>query len=66
MEPGEGARLVQGWWVWTPEPVPVPDLLLAASGATGGGWRFCADRTCRTLGAEPGAPVRLAPCPGDP
>lgn len=61
MEPGDDARLEDGWWVWHPG-TEVPALVLAASGATGGGWTFCADGACRVLGAEAGAPVRIAPC----
>ena len=38
------------------------DLALAASGATPSGWDLCAEGVCRTLGAEPGPPVRIAPC----
>jgi hypothetical protein len=34
MEPGEGAVLQGGWWVWSPD-LSVRSLLLAASGATG-------------------------------
>ena len=64
MEPGEGARLVDGWWEWAPG-LAVPELALAASGATVGGWTLCADGACRTLGAEPGGPVVLRPCDGD-
>lgn len=63
MEPGPGARLVNGWWVWTPAMATVPALELAASGATGGGWRLCDGTRCREIGAEPGAGIRLAPCP---
>jgi hypothetical protein len=64
MEPGEGARLDGGWWVWTPRLPPVPALDLAASGATRGGWLLCADGGCREIGAAPGEAVRLRPCPG--
>lgn len=64
MEPGEGARLQGGWWVWAPALRPLAEVELAASGATGAGWRLCADGTCREIGAEPGAPIRLAPCAG--
>lgn len=64
MDPGPGARLEAGWWVWTPTLAPVPDLTLAASGATGGGWQLCDGTTCREIGADPGAAIRLAPCPG--
>lgn len=62
MEPGEGAVLKDGWWIWSPG-IAVPALSLAASGATGGGWRLCTDQGCRTLGAEAGQPLILAPCP---
>lgn len=63
MDPGPGAVLRGGWWVWAPDLAPVPEIRLAASGATGGGWRLCADGTCRELGAAPGDGIRLAPCP---
>ena len=64
MDPGEGARLEDGWWVWTPTLPPVPALVLAASGATGGGWTLCADGVCRELGATEDEPLVLAPCDG--
>ncbi|MCY1128007.1 DUF1850 domain-containing protein [Frigidibacter sp. RF13] len=64
MEPGEGARLMKGWWVWRPDLAPVSVLTLAASGATGQGWRLCDAVTCREIGAEPGAPIALRPCGG--
>lgn len=64
MDPGEGARLDGDWWVWTPTLPPVPELVLAASGATVGGWTFCADGACRIIGATPGAPIVLRPCAG--
>ena len=41
---------------------PQPELVLAASGATGGGWTLCAAGACRELGATPGAPIRLTAC----
>jgi hypothetical protein len=62
MDPGDGARLVDGWWVWIPKLPPVPELTLAASGATGGGWRICDGIICHEIGAEPGSAVKLAPC----
>ena len=62
MEPGDGAKLVDGWWEW-PGALTVPSLTLAASGATGGGWTLCADGTCRDIGEEAGAPITLRPCP---
>jgi hypothetical protein len=63
MDPGPGARLVDGWWVWTPALPPQPELHRAASGATAGGWRLCAAGSCREIGAEPGATLVLLPCP---
>lgn len=61
MEPGEGARLVDGWWVWRPELKPQPQMALATSGATGGGWRLCSGAICLDM-AETGEPVVLRPC----
>ena len=62
MDPGPGARLEDGWWVWVPDLPPVPGLTLAASGSTGGGWRLCDGATCHEIGAGPGAPITLSPC----
>lgn len=64
MEPGPGAVLQDGWWVWFPD-LSVPALSLAASGATGQGWRLCTDNGCQVVGADPGDPLRLAPCDRD-
>lgn len=63
MDPGPGAVLEGDWWVWTPDLAPLPGITLAASGATGGGWTLCADGTCREIGKDAGAALRLAPCP---
>lgn len=63
MDPGEGARLQDGWWVWSPD-LRVPELWLAASGATGAGWQLCSDGVCHDLGTTAGAALRLAPCGG--
>lgn len=61
MEPGADAVLQDGWWVWSPG-LAVQSLVLAASGATGQGWRLCSDSGCRVLGQDAGAPLLLAPC----
>lgn len=63
MDPAEGARLIDGWWVWTPDVPPVDHLLLAASGETVSAWELCAAGTCIALGAVAGAPIELRPCP---
>lgn len=61
MEPGPDAVWDNGWWV-SPGHVQVPELVLAASGATGGGWTFCADGACRMLGVDAAEPITLRPC----
>lgn len=66
MDPPEGAALRGGFWTYAPDLAPLPILRLAASGATAGGWRLCANGRCRELGAEPGADVTLRPCPDAP
>lgn len=65
MEPPEGAVLKEGWWVYAPEIGPLPQLVLAASGATGSGWTLCAEGRCMEIGAAAGEPVTLEPCSGD-
>ena len=62
MEPPEGAVLRGGAWSYAPDLPPLPRLLLAASGATSGGWRLCAGATCLDLGAAPGGAVEIRPC----
>ena len=66
MEPPEGAVLRDGWWVYRPSLPPVPELALAASGATGEGWRLCAAGDCREIGVAAGAAVRIAACSPEP
>jgi len=63
MEPGEGARRQDGWWVWEPHAAPLAELVLASSGATGSGWMLCAGDDCRELGHDKGEPIVLRPCP---
>ena len=41
MDPPPDAVLRNGAYVYTPHVPPIPDLVLAASGATGGGWTLC-------------------------
>ncbi|MGH7003783.1 MAG: DUF1850 domain-containing protein [Alphaproteobacteria bacterium] len=62
MEPPEGSILADGWWVFTPKVPPQKKLVLASSGATAGGWRFCAGGECRTIGAEAGDPLTIKVC----
>jgi hypothetical protein len=64
MEPGEGAVRQAGWWVWAPDLPVQKSVVLAASGATGSGWRLCSGSTCHEIGAAPGAAIRLEPCGG--
>lgn len=63
MDPGPDARLEAGWWVWAPALPPVPTIMLAASGATGSGWRLCDGMACLEIGALAGEPILLRPCP---
>lgn len=62
MEPPADAVLKDGWWVYRPDLPAQPQLMLAASGATGDGWELCAAGECRTLGASAHAPTVLKPC----
>lgn len=50
MEPPEGARMQDGWWVYQ-VPLRVAELRLASSGATGSGWRLCTAVGCNDIEA---------------
>ncbi len=66
MEPPPHARLENGFYVWTPNAPPFPEIVLRrATGASD--WRLCAAARCAPLGDWLGAdadPVRLRPCAG--
>lgn len=64
MEPGPGGHFEDGWWIWTPDLPPVPELVLAASGETPSAWTLCG-KDCTQLGATSEAPIHVAPCPAD-
>ena len=64
MDPGEGAVLQDGWWVWTPAPLAVDTLVLAASGATGDGWHLCSGGSCHEFGRDAQKPIKISVCPG--
>ena len=65
MEPPPEAVFENGWWVYAPEIPARPEIVLAASGATGAGWSLCAAGRCIELGAAAGEPVQLKPCGGE-
>ena len=62
MEPPPDAVREGRWYVYRPVSPPVARLSLAVSGATGSGWRLCADGGCLVLddllapGTAPSAP----------
>ena len=62
MEPPEHAHLEDGWWVYRPALPPREAVVLAASGATSGGWQLCAGGRCVELGATAGDPVVVKRC----
>jgi hypothetical protein len=64
MEPPDGAVLKDGWWVYAPDLPPQQELLLAASGATAGGWQLCMGKDCVSVGDQPGDPAQLFVCVG--
>lgn len=62
MEPPADAVFKKGWWAYVPQLPAQSKLLLAASGATGGGWSLCAGGRCLELGLAPGSDVELSVC----
>lgn len=65
MDPGEGAQMEGGWWIWSPDLPPVAELNLTASGATPGGWRLCpadASMACRDFGSSREEATQIRVC----
>lgn len=62
MDPPEGSVLKDGWWSYAPRIGPQKRLVLAASGATGGGWSLCAIGRCTVIGARSGDPAVVTAC----
>lgn len=62
MDPGDGAQLIDGWWVWQPTLPPQPELFLAASGATISPWTLCVSDKCVALGEQAAEAVHLWSC----
>jgi hypothetical protein len=58
MEPPPEARLVGGWFQWDPARAPMPEVVLANSGAAGE-WRLCAGGSCHTLSEILGHPIGM-------
>jgi hypothetical protein len=56
MEPPPEARLVNGWFQWTPKPLFLHQVALGNSGVAGE-WRLCTQGSCRTLSDILGHPV---------
>lgn len=61
MEPPPEASRTPDGWSWIPDLPPQRQVHLAASGATGGGWRLCANGACHDL-PEAGEPLSLTLC----
>lgn len=66
MEPPEGAVREGNTYVYRPTVPAIPELVLAASGATGSGWSLCpagdGRLECLTLGEDAGPPVVVRWC----
>jgi hypothetical protein len=68
MEPGDGATLENGFWIWRPQRPAQPELILTRSGYTGSDWQICIKGNCRAVGSyfpgsAPDQNMILKPCP---
>jgi hypothetical protein len=64
MDPPEGSVFKDGWWLYRPTVGPQDKLVLAASGATGEGWTFCAEGRCAVIGSRAADPAVVTACNG--
>jgi hypothetical protein len=65
MDPPDGSIFQNGWWVYRPKVAPQQRLVLAASGATVGGWLICGGDQCATFGQVAADPIVLSACDPD-
>jgi hypothetical protein len=49
MDPPDGARLIDGFWRWTPKLPPQHEIVMRRSGATAD-WQVCVAGACRPMG----------------
>jgi hypothetical protein len=64
MDPPDGARLIDGFWRWTPKLPPQHEIVMRRSGATAD-WQVCVAGACRPMGEYLPAeadPVALRAC----
>lgn len=64
MDPPDGARLVDGFWRWTPDLPPFGEVVMRRSGASAD-WQVCIAGACRGMGdyvPEAADPVVLKRC----
>lgn len=69
MEPPPDAKLIDGWYRWTPTLKPLPEVVLGNSGVAGE-WRICTNGSCQTLSSLIGRPLgtnatTMSVCKGD-
>ncbi|MCQ0970213.1 DUF1850 domain-containing protein [Paracoccus sp. TK19116] len=50
--PDNAVKGSDGWTYTVDPPLRVPELFLAASGMTDGGWTLCASEGCQEIGTE--------------
>ncbi|MCH4543399.1 MULTISPECIES: DUF1850 domain-containing protein [Brucella/Ochrobactrum group] len=62
MDPPADAVLKNGWYVYHPAIPPRREIVLAASGKTGGGWTFCSGQKCIELGKAAEKLIHIKPC----
>lgn len=62
IDPPDGSVLKNDWWTFHPKLPSQKRLVLASSGATGGGWKFCTESGCKFLGATAGPPTIIQIC----
>ena len=62
MDPPADAVLEDGWYIYHPSIPPRREIVLAASGKTGGGWTLCSGQKCIELGQAEEKPIHILPC----
>ena len=62
MDPPEGSKFKNGWWVYRPAKIDIKELYLSTSNTNLKNWKICFDGKCQVLNNNHENPIKIFPC----